>query len=216
MDTIIVDPLYNTPGKHDDSGAFEPHAELLKRVMGGRAERWSFDNTDLNMLRRFESLCSIRLEDPDARELKNFIHIGHGFHNHCQCGLDIAHVPDLRDHIPECRTFILLSCSTASAPLHTSLAWNLAHLPGKTEIPRVLAHTTAGRDVENPYAMLITEHGARYIVGPGTTHWKAWVRFLRTDGWVLMVRAVLEGPEGLNFPGFVWDDAGFLDWTPVT
>jgi hypothetical protein len=213
--TLIIDPLFNTPGMHDDTGAFEPHAAKLAKVLGAEATRLSFDNT-LSKPVRLDDL----IRRMGVRPEKNLIHLGHGWHTGCEAGLllsDPRRTGDFLNTMPNLEKFVLLSCSTASSPIATSLAWHLMRASGL----EVLAHTTEGRDAQNPNVTHIVRGGARTLPdwrGHRSPHWKAWVDYLlHQNGWVDMVCAFIKlVPVITPDWHFYTDTDGFLQWEPRT
>ena len=210
--TLIIDPLFNTPGMHDDTGAFEPHAQKLARVLGAEATRLSFDNFLSKML-RLEGL----MYKMGTRTEKNLIHIGHGWHTGCEAGLllgDQTRMLRFFNQMPELNKAVFLSCSTASAPLKTSLAWSIM----RATATDVLAHTTEGRDVQNPHVIHLARDGFRSLPdwrGSRSPNWHAWVDFLlHRDGWVYMVCAFIGLDTTHSDWRFFTDADGFLQWEP--
>jgi hypothetical protein len=212
--TLIIDPLFNTPGMHDDTGAFEPHAAKLAKVLAPDAARLSFDNTFIQTARLDDLMRKM-----GERTERNLVHIGHGWHVGCEAGLLIADSTRMLrffNQMPKLRKVVFLSCSTASIPLKTSLAWTVMRATN-TE---VLAHTSEGRDAQNPNVVHLARDGFRSLPdwrGHRSPHWKAWVDFLlHHDGWVPMVESFI----GLTKPHADWhfylDADGFLQWEPRT
>jgi len=210
--TLIIDPMFNTPGMHDDTGAFEPHAQKLARVLGAEATRLSFDNFLSKALRLDELIHKM-----GKREETSLIHIGHGWHSGCEAGLlvgDQARLLRFFNLMPKLTKAVFLSCSTAGVPLKSSLAWDISQ---RTDV-ELIAHTTEGRDAQNPNVVHIARGGFRSLPdwrGKRSPYWKEWVNFLlHREGWVDMTKAFL-GLDTTNTDWRFFTDAdAFLQWEP--
>ena len=203
--TLIIDPTHNTPGMHDDTGAFEPHARALHRYVDD-STRLSFDN----FLSPAARLSELIRDMGDAREEENLVHVGHGWHTGCECGFSLHDLTRLRlflSKMPKLKKVIFFSCSTASDPLKTSLAWHLM-----SEGYEVLAHTNEGRDVQNPNVIHIARGGFRSLPdwrGSKSPDWLAWVHYLRDGGWMELAQSFVNEKPGRLFK---LDADGFLQW----
>jgi hypothetical protein len=199
--TLIVDPLHNSPGEHDDSGAFEIAARALAQILGPNAIRFSFDNAEPYAARLAELERYVTGLSVDA-----FVEISHSTHHRMQSGIDPANVATLlRRFASPPKVAVLLACSAASPPLSTSVAMGF-YRAGLD----VYAHTTVGHAYLNPFVTQLREnYGEAFVVEPHSTHWRAWIAFLKRRGWARLVLAAL-GDMG---DGFFWQK-GFLRWEP--
>lgn len=195
MRVLIIDPLHNTPGEHDDDGAFEPGAEKLAKAFAGAgvdATRFSFDNTFGYDARVAQLRSFITGKQFDA-----LVEVSHGLHTKLQSGISV-----INDHLvlndfapPAPKVAVLLACSAASPPIESSIAYQLAR-----DGLEVLAHATVGHAFLNPFVVHVRP-GATidapqphdFVVLPFSSNWHAWTvepaRFYR-------------GPTG------------FIHWTP--
>lgn len=209
--TLIIDPKHNTPGMHDDSGAFEPHAQALHRALED-STRLSFDNFLPPPVR----LSELIREMGEARSEEDLVHVGHGWHVGAECGFTMHDLTRMRlffSKMSMLKRAIFFSCSTASDPLKTSLAWTIAH---ENNI-EVLAHTNEGRDVENPNVVHIARGGFRSLPdwrGKKSPNWHRWVDFMRGLGFVTLAQAFLGYDTTSPSFRFFNDADGFLQWEP--
>lgn len=218
MHVLIIDPMFNSPGMHDDDGAFELGAEKLAKTIGpNRAERASFDN---------RNGYPTRLHDVEAAILHTdhvdvFIEVSHSTHVRLQSGIDRSNLPGVlksfRSGPPSLA--ILFACSAASEPFASSVAEQMAGLGVEC-----IAHSTVGHAYFNPYLVHVRppEVGKRpfperrYIVGPGTPHWRSWVADIKRGGWLDLVLFCIADVKALATPHgmFKRDAEGFITWQP--
>ncbi len=219
MNVLIVDPLHNSPGEHDDSGAFELGAEKLALAFGADATRFSFDNT-FGYETRFAALLSFVTN----KRVDAIVEVSHGQHARLQSGVTTFNSGSLLAGFaaPAPKVAVLFACSAASSPIDSSIAYQLAR--GGLE---VLAHSTVGHAYLNPYVVHVrppltpdAQPTHDYIVAPGSAHlWRAWVAYLRGGGWLALARFAVMGGEALSgmtdpTTGFYRDLVGFIRWAP--
>ncbi len=177
----------NLAGRSDATGAFIPGAKrfgmlhgsphVVQLDMSGRpVERKARFMETLNGYEKVETLAIFC----------------HGFSNGLQCGIYTRDMPLLAAELKrlEVKTAILYACSTAKNK-ESGFATTLAKATGC----RVLAHTTAGHAITNPYLVEITpENGCRYIFPPPSSgligdlmvvtkkRWARWLQAVKKPG----------------------------------
>jgi hypothetical protein len=180
---LSLAPAFNTPGKHDATGAFQPEAKAFGTY-------WPFDNTAKSIEMRAQTACAIRSVRPDV--LGFFCH---GWKTGIQPGWQLQHVDTLAAVIAEsCDTdapiVALYACSTASGGVggDGGFADSLrdALCAAGAVNCRVDAHDRPGHCTRNPYVRRFEGQGSpcggqggQWIVAPGSPMWKAWRDALR-------------------------------------
>lgn len=205
MTHLVIDPAHNTPGMHDDDGAFEPHAEKIAKALGPAGERLSIDN----LKPESERFTDFFHDVGNTTMFESWTFVSHGWHVGIEEGLATGNLSRLAAKVPP--RVVVLACSTASPPFATSFAAALVKFGAQD----VIAHDRRGRDVQNPFVVHARAQGAiiewRYIVEPGSVHWHAWVKFLNDGGWIDLALFVI----GMPFHGnFSRGADGFFVWTP--
>jgi hypothetical protein len=204
---LVCDPLHNTPGMHDDDGAFEPGASKIAAALGPQAERLSIDNLKPEP-ERFADF----LQDVTAPPMfESWVFVSHGWHTGIEEGLANGNLPRLAAKVPP--KVVLFCCSTASPPLATSFAAALV----KYGAQDVVAHDRRGHAFLNPYAVHVRQVGvtpeSRFIVEPGSANWHAWIAFLRSGGWIDLALFAIDAGAAQR-GNFSRGADGFFVWTP--
>jgi hypothetical protein len=183
MKILTIETGYDSPGKHDATGAFLPEAAAFRKLHGG--SRLEFVTAQTAAKRRAATDSAIRGE-PGLDVLATF---GHGTATSLiVTGHTNATVAALGAAVREAQsceflesdtnlTVILYACSTASG--RAGFADHLADLlPGAN----VWAHTAAGHATWNPNTELAggPNHGDP-IARPGEPLWKRWAARMHDD-----------------------------------
>lgn len=213
MKILIIDPLHNSPGEHDDDGAFELGAQKLAAVLGPGATRFSFDNGNGYAARFAELRTFVK-----GKQFDGIVEVSHSTHTRLQSGVNVHNVDDLLHELAEPlpRVAVLLACSAASPPIESSISFQLARHGVET-----IAHSTVGHAYLNPHLVDVRLVGGfpmwRTIpirFPSATTAWRAWVAFVRRGGWVDVTRFALGVFGDLHVTGLYRDVDGFIRWTP--
>jgi hypothetical protein len=190
MRVLSLAPLHNSPGKRDATGAFQPEARAFTRLGADGSVYRIVDNSANSAKMRGVTGTSIRLARPGV--------IGffcHGWRTGIQFGWNLDSIDTLASVIAEaCPTdapiVALYACSTASGGVggDGGFADQLRDALCKAGAVncRVDAHDRSGHCTRNPYVRrfegqgsTVGSTGGLWIVQPGTSPWKPWVRALR-------------------------------------
>lgn len=183
MNVLEIVTGYNSPWKHDATGAFLPEAAAFRALHGG--SRLEFVTPQTAAKRRAATEAAIRGE-PGLDVLAVF---GHGTASSLiATGHTAATVSGLAEAIQDARdtrppspgpglTVILYACSTASG--RDGFADHLADLlPGVN----IWAHTSAGHTTWNPNTELAGgPNGGDPVARPGEPLWKRWAARMHDD-----------------------------------
>ena len=202
---LVCDPLHNSPGMHDDDGAFEPGAQKIAAALGVAGERLSIDNLKPEPERFSDFLHDVI----NTAMFESWTFVSHGWHVGIEEGLAVGNLVRLAAKVPP--RVVLLACSTASPPIATSFAAALVKFGAQD----VVAHDRLGHAYFNPFVVHVRANGvvveSHYIVQPGSTNWHAWVAFLRAGGWIDLALFSIGTPFNGNFSRGA---DGFFVWTP--
>jgi hypothetical protein len=191
MKILALAPLYNSPGKNDATGAFQPEARAFVRLHGGAYS--PIDNHASKAAMRADVMRQIVTERPGILAL-----CCHGWRTGIQFGFGLANVAELAEAIAEndgtdAPRVVLYACSTAdgSGPggdggfadrLRDALC-----AAGCVEC-QVDAHDRPGHTTKNPFVRrfvgagsAVGGTGGQWIVAPKSTLWRRWVAALRGD-----------------------------------
>lgn len=197
-------PLFNTDGKNDASGAFQPEARAFVRLHGNGSELVLFDNTKPMEQRRDQVAATLQSRAAITNAWTGVAFFTHGWTSGIQAGFRDADVLQLAAWISKLcgagtPTVPLYCCSTGGdvdGPANDTpgagdhsfadrLRDQLCRL-GKTAV-RVMAHSTVAHTTENPNARFfdgnhspVGGNGGYAVVGPKTELWSPWVNSLKS------------------------------------
>ena len=214
-------PRFNTAGKRDATGAFQPEARALVRLASKGSELVLVDNSKGMPTRRKELLSVIA-----ARAGKGFTSVAffcHGLRSSIQLGLRSLLAPQLAAAISNLTdgaqdvVVPLYCCSTGadhdgdalSAPGtgDQSFADKLrdALCAAGAAYCRVTAHSTVGHATMNPMVVFMDGMGSLHggvggyaPVTPGSINWRTWKRTLRLPSSTLRLRMPYMTPEAIH------------------
>ena len=188
MKSLTIVTGYDSPGKHDATGAFLPEARAFRTLHGGTTRADGHDNPDGGWLEYVHSMTVAgrrRLAETSIRAtvgLDVLAVFGHGTPTSLICtGHRWANVLDLAAAIyaaqPRAASVVLYACSTGAG--RVGFADELAYaLP----LVNVWAHTTAGHSTWNPNVELAGgPRGGDALVTPGEPLWKRWRDRLKAE-----------------------------------
>jgi hypothetical protein len=206
MSKLVFYSNKNSHGRRDATGAFIPEAKKFAKFHGIPDENViGIDGTKSNPAARRRAQVLNALRDVEQLELLAFF--AHGWPNGIQFGFQRKHIQLLVGHFPAkpYLKVVLYACLNAENDKRDRDHRNVgpgtdggfADLMrdemvrfGMTE-GRVDAHKTAGHTSWNPYVVRFPcedvqdeEFGAEgggWIVEPGSTYWKKWVKALRVN-----------------------------------
>jgi len=202
---IAFAPAFNTRGRSDTTGAFQPEAKAFLKFHGVTGGLFLIDNhrTDFEMREQVRGVLTPEVFDQGGKYIAIFCH---GLSRQIQFGFDTRNVDQLAEAIGRASrgwpspVVVLYCCSTARG-------WRdkMGYLPepvggdggfadalrdalcraGMTTC-QVDAHTTAGHTTRNPYVRRFEGKGSPvggvggyFLVAPGSKLWKPWVKALR-------------------------------------
>lgn len=192
----IFAPMYNSDGKRDATGAFQPEARAFARLVcgAGRGEATVtlVDNRRPKPATRRAVLDAVGAVRPDR-----LVFFCHGWKAGIQFGIGLEHLEELAAACSQPPIVTLYACSTAAGATggDGGFADALRDALCLSGAPwcRVDAHTTAGHTTRNPYVRRfdglgspVGGQGGQWIVAPpaaggNAVLWKRWVAALRTD-----------------------------------
>ncbi len=185
MTTLILTPDGNTQNHKDFTGAFWPGAQTFQHAHGGTIVK-----VPLRAVR--EVYRAIDVHQPDV-----IAFFCHGLRRGLpQMGISLGQVEELSKRIAEWSTsptLILYACSAAegSGPAGDGGLCDALrdHLVAAGAAGcRVFGHSTAGHAFQNPHVRVFdaaTNVGGRWVVVPGSPHWKAWREALKGPLWAM-------------------------------
>ncbi len=191
MTVLAIAPGFNSPGKHDATGAFHPEAGAYVRAHGGR--RFLFDNRRPDGVRFATTMGAIGA----SSGLAGVGFFCHGFRSGLQIGATLRNVGTLAwalkgSLLPG--TPVTLYACDAARDLDADRADDLARGPaGDGGFASLLAealgaehwvdaHVTTAHTTINPYVRRFVADGpGDWIVVPGTPEFRHWADRLRTD-----------------------------------
>lgn len=194
MRVLSLAPLYNSPGKRDATGAFQPEARLFEIALpaGSVSLNATIDNSRPAAKMRAEVAARIRGFAPSVLDF-----FCHGWRTGVQFGWSLDSIDTLASVIAEaCPTdapiVALYACSTASGGVggDGGFADQLrdALCQAGAVNCRVDAHDRAGHTTRNPYVRrfegqgsAVGGQGGQWIVAPGSALWSKWRAALRGD-----------------------------------
>ena len=209
---LVLAPAYDTPGRKDSSGAFQPEARRFVALNKLAATVALFDSNRALPDRRLE--CSrIISRHTDVQVFALFCH---GWKDGLQAGWRLPQAQQLADLLvlagTRAATVILYACDAARDADQDrkddtqpgpggegGMADALAQaMQSRGWQGRLFAHSTPGHTTTNPWVRTWGpgERGA-WVVEPGSDLWIAWKR-------------ALQGDLRLRFPFFSRDDLGVL------
>jgi hypothetical protein len=198
MSTLILAPKFNSHGKHDATGAFQPEARRFMQLRGGRLAH--IDNS-VDMAKRYEAVMREVLATPTPWETIAFF--CHGTPSAVQLGIDMRTMYDFSRAVgqtskPDVR--ILLYCCSTASTIRRLIGTSTGGDNGFADMLRdqlcraglrqcrVMGHETVGHTTRNPHVRLfegqgssVGGQGGEYIVRPGSTLWKPWRLALDTE-----------------------------------
>ena len=217
MNKLVFYSSKNAHGRMDATGAFIPEAKKFAKfhcipkemVIGIDCTR-----TNPPSRRRAQVLNALR----DVEQLEIIAFFCHGWPNGIQFGFKRQHMKQLVGHFPA-KSYLkvaMYACLNAENDLRDKDHKNVG--PGtdggfadmmRDEMVRfgmtegwVDAHKTAGHTTWNPYVVRFpcedvrdAEWGAEgggWIVEPGSTYWKKWIRALRKNSGNMRYRFIVE------------------------
>lgn len=190
MTILALAPRYNTGTKRDATGAFQPEARAFAALHNGDVVL--VDNKNLTSAgMRSDVLTAIRDHRPS-----HIAFFCHGWKTGIQFGFGMKHLDELAEAIRgcyqgTCSIVTLYACSTGGGPgtggdggfadgLRDALCRQ-----GDVDC-FVDAHDRPGHTTRNPYVRrfegmgsAVGGSGGYWIVSPGSTLWRPWVRALR-------------------------------------
>jgi hypothetical protein len=215
MAALVFAPAYNTVGKSDAIGAFQPEAKAFVRLHKLDGSLTLFDNNAKLAIRRKHAVERIGQEPHGSVGL--LAYFGHGLKDGIQLGFKMAHVRQLAEAIarvskPEL-TVALYACDTGQdddaddrddlkpgpggdGGFADALRGHLFLLGVKAT---VYAHAGTGHTTRFPYVRVFEPGelgGGSWLVEPGSKLWKPWVSALRNTSlrlrFPLMTQAEIE------------------------
>ncbi len=200
MRTLTLAPRYNTPGKHDATGAFQPERAAFSSLIDPLACYYTVDNHATKPKMRLAILSEIHVVAPTL-----FAVFSHGWRTGIQFGFGLANVDELAVELARGCTSVrvaLYCCSTGSGPGvggDGGFADMLRDALCRAGAPhcQVDAHDRSGHCCRNPFVRRFDGMGSasggiggHWIVAPNSALWKRWVVALKSDG----------GPGGSSGP----------------
>lgn len=199
---LVLAPLYDTPGRKDASGAFQPEARKFVALNQLAATVALFDSNRALADRRYESARHLsRQTDLDVVAL-----FCHGWKDGVQAGWTTKNVGDLGDLLAlACKpsAVVALYCCDTGRDADTDRKDDAQAGPGgqggfadllvdrlrsRGWAGRLFGHTTAGHTSTNPNVRIWGEWGSSYgwadgewLVEPGAPIWKRWRKAMQGD-----------------------------------
>ncbi len=185
MTALILTPDANSAHRNDFTGMFLPAAQTFQHAHGGTIVK-----IPLRAVR--EVYRAIDVHQPDV-----IAFFCHGLRRGLpQMGVSLGQVDELAKRIAEWSTsptLILYACSAAegSGPAGDGGlcdALRDALVAHGAAGARVFGHSNAGRADSNPHVRVFdgsTSLGGRWVVAPGSPHWKAWREALKGPLWAM-------------------------------
>jgi len=190
MRTLILAPMYDSPGKHDATGAFQPEVNGFSVRSGGAVNTW-VDNHATKPAMRADVLGMVHTVSPTLLAV-----FSHGWRTGIQFGFGLPHVDELAVELARGCTSVrvaLYCCSTGSGPGvggdggFADMLRDALCRAGAVNC-QVDAHDRAGHTTKNPYVRRFTGQGSnvggmggQWIVAPGSALWGRWKAALRGD-----------------------------------
>lgn len=186
---IAFAPAFNTKGRKDATGAFQPEAKAFMRHHGIKGGLYLIDN-HRSGFERADQVIGV-LESRSCVDVVAFF--CHGVSRSIQFGFNERNVDRLAKAVdaPGTSIVVLYACGTAGG--HgvggdggfADLLRDALCRVGDFNC-RVDAHTTAGHTTRNPYVRRFEGKGSPvggvggyYLVAPGSKLWRPWVKALR-------------------------------------
>lgn len=203
MNIVAFAPAFNTNGRKDATGAFQPEATAFcKQNKNGVVIL--VDNRRDGPSMRTQVIDAIRQSSPRPAWMKAVAFFCHGLGRKIQFGFDVRNVDELAKAINDsCDAgtagvrVVLYACNTGMASLGEQYkpvggdggfadALRDALCRSGMTTCQVDAHTTAGHTTRNPYVRRFEGHGSPVggvggyiLVAPGSKLWRPWVKALR-------------------------------------
>ncbi len=191
MRTLTLAPMYNSPGKKDATGAFQPERAAFCNCVAPMAYNYAIDNTESKNTMRAFVLRYIHVDTPQLLAV-----FSHGWRTGIQFGFSLANVDELAVELARGCTSVrvaLYCCSTGSGPGvggdggFADMLRDALCRAGAVDC-QVDAHDRAGHTTKNPYVVRFMGQGSatggqggQWIVAPKSKLWGRWVRALRGD-----------------------------------
>lgn len=193
---FVLAPAFDSPGRKDVSGAFQPEARAFVRDQRLAATVALFDSSRAMVDRRYEA-GRLLARQTDLEVIALFCH---GWRDGLQCGWRAPQAGALADLLALASTgdstVIWFACDTGrDADSERADDTNagpggeggFADLVAQAMIARgwrgrLFAHATAGHTTRNPYVRVWSaeERGA-WVIDPKSSPWRAWVKALRGE-----------------------------------
>jgi len=198
MRTLTIAPRWDTPGKHDATGAFQPERAKFTTCVDPLACYFTVDNHATKAVMRTAVLGQIQAVAPTMLAI-----FSHGWRTGIQFGFGMSNLDELAAELARGCTSVrvaLYCCSTGSGPGvggDGGFADGLRDALCRTgaSFCQVDAHDRAGHTTQNPYVVRFAGQGSAtggqggsWIVAPGSALWKPWVRAMKSDGGPLRFR----------------------------
>jgi hypothetical protein len=198
---FVCTPAYDTPGRKDASGAFNPEAKRLIKALGLRAVHKLFDSNRVMPDRRNEVSVSIG----QVRELDMVAFLCHGWRDGIQAGWRSPGVTDLATRlVTACKpdaVIALYCCDTGrdgdadaaddtqkgpgGAGGFASALWQA--LEARGFVGTLWAHPTTAHTTMNPHVRVwrVDEEPelGDWACEPHSANWSKWQRAVRTTEW---------------------------------
>lgn len=197
MSGLVFCPAYDTPGKHDATGAFILDASAFSDAHGF-ARPVRFDNTQPLALRKKRALERI-VKEPRG-SVATFALFSHGWKDGVQLGFRSADARDLATALKQCcatdLTVCLYCCDTGRDDDADSSDDKMPGLGGEGGFADALrnaltwagfnasvyAHSSTGDTTRNPFVRVFRTGeigGARFLIEPASELWCEWRKALQ-------------------------------------
>lgn len=186
MKILCVAPQYDSKGKHDATGAFQPEAAAFAKLHGGAPPVW-IDNRLPKPQMRAAFLRAVEAARPDLLAV-----FCHGWPTGIQFGLGIRDADALAAAMGGDRV-VIYGCLTAKGTGaggdggFADAVRDALCRAGRTQA-QVDAHETAGHATRNPFVRRFAGMGSAtggaggyYLVAPKGPAWARWVAALKGD-----------------------------------
>ena len=191
MRTLTIAPTFNTPGKKDATGAFQPERDAFVTCVNPLDWQSDADNHTTKSAMRAVVLADVHAVAPTLLAV-----FGHGWRTGIQFGFSLPHVDELAAELARGCPFVrvaLYCCSTGSGPGvggdggFADMLRDALCRAGAVHC-QVDAHDRSGHTTKNPYVTRFMGQGSatggqggQWIVAPKSALWGRWVRALRGD-----------------------------------